>query len=116
MTNSIEEIADSAAILAIGTNTTQAHPIIGLRINRAVHKGATLIVANPKKIDLCRFATIFLQHRPGTDVALMMGMMRVIVDEGLHDEQFIAECETLRQEAEEYARRLDEKDLGFRST
>lgn len=91
MTNSIGEIEDAACILAIGTNTTVAHPIIALRIKSAVRKGAKLIVANPKEIDLCRFAEIFLQHHPGTDVALLMGMMRVIVEEGLSDTKFIEE-------------------------
>jgi formate dehydrogenase major subunit len=91
MTNSIEEIAEAACILAIGTNTTWAHPVIGLRVKRAVRDGATLIVANPKRIDLCRFADFFLQLRPGTDVALLLGMMRVVLDEGLADEPYIAE-------------------------
>ena len=94
MTNSIGEIPNAASILAIGTNTTAAHPVIGQKVYQAVLGGAKLIVANPKRIDLCRWATIFLQHRPGTDVALLMGMMRVIVDERLADETFIAErCE-----------------------
>ena len=91
MTNSIAEIGDAACILAVGTNTTVAHPVIGLRVKDAVRKGAKLIVANPKEIDLCRHAEIFLQQRPGSDVALLMGMMRVIVDEGLADEAFIHE-------------------------
>lgn len=89
MTNSIGEIEDAAAILAIGTNTTAAHPIIGLGVKKAVRKGARLIVANPRRVDLCRFADIWLQQRPGTDVALLMGMMRVIVDEGLADMAFV---------------------------
>jgi len=94
MTNSINEIKDAACILAIGTNTTQAHPIIALRIKKAVRNGAKLIVANPKRIDLYRFADIFLQHKPGTDVALVMGMARVIVDEELYDKDFIKKrCE-----------------------
>ncbi len=94
MTNSIGEISSTACILAIGTNTTAAHPIIGLEMKKAVRNGAKLIVANPKEIDLCRHADIFLQHRPGTDVALLMGMMRVIIDENLHDTAFIEErCE-----------------------
>jgi formate dehydrogenase alpha subunit len=94
MTNSINEIRDAACILAIGTNTTSAHPVIGLEIKKAVNKGAKLIVANPREIDLCRFADLHLQQRPGTDVALLMGMMRVIVDEGLLDQTFIEErCE-----------------------
>ncbi len=56
--------------------------------------GAKLIVANPREIELCRWATLWLRHRPGTDVALLMGMMRVIVDEELLDTDFIDErCE-----------------------
>ncbi|HIQ19980.1 MAG TPA: formate dehydrogenase subunit alpha [Planctomycetes bacterium] len=94
MTYSIGEIQDAASIFAIGTNTTSAHPVLALEIKRAVRRGAQLIVANPKEIDLVRHACLFLQHRPGSDVALMMGMMRVIVDEGLEDKAFVAErCE-----------------------
>ncbi|MFC1952012.1 formate dehydrogenase subunit alpha [Chloroflexota bacterium] len=94
MTNSINEINDAGCILAIGTNTTEAHPIIGLEVKKAVRKGAKLIVANPREIELVRFAVLWLQHKPGTDVALLMGMMRVIVDEKLHDLAFIKKrCE-----------------------
>ena len=96
MTNSINEIGDAGCILAIGTNTTAAHPIIGLEVKRAARKGAKIIVANPRRIDLCRFADIWLQQRSGTDVALLMGMARVIVDEGLMDGRFVEErCEGL---------------------
>jgi formate dehydrogenase alpha subunit len=94
MTNSISEIRDAACILAIGTNTTETHPIIGREVKRAVENGAKLIVANPREISLCRFSSLWLQHSPGADVALLMGMMRVIVDEGLFDSAFIKErCE-----------------------
>ncbi len=91
MTNPINEIGDAACILAIGTNTTVGHPVIGLEVKRAVRNGAKLIVANPRRIDLCRFADLWLQHRAGTDVALLMGMARVIVDEGLLDPDFVLE-------------------------
>ncbi len=94
MTNSINEIGDAACILAIGTNTTAAHPVIALEVKRAVFNGGKLIVANPREIGLVRFADLWLRQHPGTDVALLMGMMRVIVDEGLHDASFIEErCE-----------------------
>jgi formate dehydrogenase alpha subunit len=95
MTNSISDIGEAGCILAIGTNTTEAHPIIGMNIRRSVHQGKTrLIVANPLEIALVRDAEIWLQHRAGTDVALLMGMMKVIVDEGLMDSTFIEErCE-----------------------
>jgi len=94
MTNSIEEIGNAGCILAIGTNTTDDHPVIALQINRALDNGARLIVADPRKIDLCRRAHVWLRQRPGSDVALLMGMARVIVDEGLLDREFIDQrCE-----------------------
>ena len=110
MTNSINEIVSAASILAIGTNTTAAHPVIGLRVKEAVENGAKLIVANPKEIDLCRFASLFLQHKPGTDVALLMGMMRVIVDEGLMDTDFIEKkCENF----EAFKKSLNNFNMDF---
>jgi len=94
MTNSIDEVEGAACVFAIGTNTTVSHPVIGLRVKRAVQNGARIIVANPMEIDLCRFTDLWLRLRPGTDVALLMGMMRVIVDEGLLNSVFIKErCE-----------------------
>jgi formate dehydrogenase alpha subunit len=94
MTNSIGEIGHAQCILAIGTNTTAAHPVIGFDVKKAVRKGAKLIVANPREIDLVRYAELWLGHRPGSDVALLMGMMRVIVDEALFDAEFISQrCE-----------------------
>ncbi|GAH70280.1 unnamed protein product, partial [marine sediment metagenome] len=116
MTNSISEIGDASCILAIGTNTTEAHPIIGLEVKRAVGKGAKLIVANPREIDLVRFAHLWLQHRPGSDVALLMGMMKVIVDEELLDRAFIDErCEdfdVFRESLEGFALDFVEQTTG----
>ena len=91
MTNAIGDIGDAACILAIGTNTTEAHPVIGFEIKKAVRKGTRLIVANPREIELVQHADVWLRHRPGTDVALIMGLCRVIVDEGLLDASFVAE-------------------------
>lgn len=91
MTNSINEISGASTILAIGTNTTQAHPVLALQVKTAARNGAKLIVANPKEIDLCRHASIHLQQKPGTDVPLLLGMIKVIVDEGLTDAAFIEE-------------------------
>ncbi|HCC69317.1 MAG TPA: formate dehydrogenase subunit alpha [Nitrospiraceae bacterium] len=94
MTNTISEIEGAACIFSIGSNTTAAHPTVGLRVRKAVQNGARLIIANPRKIDLCRYPHLFLQQRPGTNVALLMGMARVIVDENLQDTSFIEQrCE-----------------------
>ena len=78
MTNSIADIAQARCILAIGTNTSANHPVIGTHVRRAVMDGASLIVANPIQIPMARYAQLFLQHRPGTDLALIMGIARVI--------------------------------------
>lgn len=91
MTNSIDEFANAKTIFSIGSNTTAAHPIIGLHIKQAKRKGAKIIVANPKEIDLVRFADIHIRQKPGSDVALVMGMARVIIEEGLVDKKFIEE-------------------------
>ena len=95
MTNSLDDICQAKCILAIGTNTTEAHPIIGMDIRKAVRESNTkLIVANPLEIGLVRDADIWLQHRAGTDVVLLMGLMKLIVDEYLMDLHFIEErCE-----------------------
>jgi formate dehydrogenase alpha subunit len=91
MTNNIKDLSNSACIMSIGSNTTAAHPIIGFEIKQAVRKGAKLIVINPRKIKLVEHADLWLRLRPGTDVALIMGMIRIILEEGLQDDTFIEE-------------------------
>ena len=92
MTNSIEELKDAECIFVIGSNTTEAHPVIALNIKHAVvNNGAKLIVADPRGIDLVRFADLHIAQKPGTDVALINAMIKVIIDEDLLDKDFIAE-------------------------
>ncbi len=110
MTNSISDIVEAGCILAIGTNTTETHPVIGWEVRKAARKGAKLIVANPRRIELFQDADIWLQHRPGTDVALIMGMCRVIADEELFDSAFITErCENF----DAFKESLKDFDLDF---
>ena len=91
MTNSISEIEDAKALFVIGSNTTETHPVIGYRIKMAKNKGASLIVADPRRIDLVDYADVFLQLRPGTNEALLNGIIHVIIKEGLADKKFIRE-------------------------
>ncbi len=109
MSNSISDIDHADTLLVIGSNTTECHPIIGRRIKRAVkNHGARLIVADPRRIELCDLAEVHLDHLPGTDVALLNGMMHQIVKENLHDEKFISErCE----EFEPFLESLNRYDL-----
>ncbi|MEI6286113.1 MAG: formate dehydrogenase subunit alpha [Bacillota bacterium] len=91
MTNSIEEVTGADVIFVCGSNTTETHPVIGAKIKQAKKRGAKLIVAEPRKIELAENADVFLQIRPGTNVALFNGLMNIIIAENLHNRQFIAE-------------------------
>lgn len=94
MTNGILELKKMGkkdAVFVIGSNTTECHPIIGINMLKAKEQGAKLIIADPREIELTRFADVWLRQKPGTDVALLNGMMNVIINEGLVDEQFIAD-------------------------
>jgi formate dehydrogenase alpha subunit len=89
MTNSIGEIRDADFLFVIGSNTSEAHPIIAMEMKRAVHKGATLVVADPRSIWMTSIAKKHLQLNPGTDVWLLNAMANVIISESLVDQTFI---------------------------
>jgi len=91
MTNSIAEIEEAGCIFVIGSNTTACHPLIARRIFKAKEKGAKLIVADPRNIQLSRFADIAVTHRLGSDVALLNGMMHIIIQNGWHAKDYIAQ-------------------------
>ena len=94
MTNSISEVEHYDALFIIGSNTTEAHPIIGGKMKRAVGRGAKLIVVDPRHIELVDHAELWLQLKPGTDAALVNGMINVIINERWADWEFIAKrCE-----------------------
>ncbi len=103
MTNSIDEIRNADVLFVIGSNTTEAHPIIAMEMKRAIYRGATLIVGDPRQTWLARHADIFLQMKPGTDVWLLNAMAHVIIHEGLVNEKYVREhtdgfeavCETV---------------------
>jgi len=89
-TNSFDQIEDADVLFVIGSNTTEAHPIVSLKMIKAASKGAKIIVADPRKIELVGLATVWLNLKPGTNIALLNGMMNVILREGLEDCDFIA--------------------------
>jgi formate dehydrogenase alpha subunit len=92
MTNSVPEFEEfTDCFLIIGSNTTEAHPLVATRVMRAQKRGAKIIVADPRDIQIAKIADLHLRHRPGTDVALLNGLMHVIIEEGLHDWAFVEE-------------------------
>jgi formate dehydrogenase alpha subunit len=108
MTNSLQEIEDNDVLFVIGSNTKENHPIVALRMIKAKRKGAKIIIADPRRVPMVRFADIWLQHKPGTDVALLNGMMHVILKENLIKKDFISAMaegfdDEFRKNIEEYA-------------
>lgn len=92
MTNSIgelDEMGQRDCIFAIGTNTTECHPILGIGMLRAAERGAKLVVADPRAITLTQHADVWLRLKPGTDVALLNGIAHVLIEEGMADMDFI---------------------------
>ena len=106
MSNAYSDFEKTELFFIIGSNTTECHPIIGSIIKRRVRfGGAKLIVADPRSIELGEYAAVKLTHKPGTDVALMNGLMNVIMRDGLEDKEFIRE----RTEGFEDMRKLVER-------
>ncbi len=92
MTNSIPEFEEfTNCFLIIGSNTSEGHPLIATRILKGQKRGAKIIVLDPRKNQIGKWADIYYTFRPGSDVALFNGLMNVIISEGLADEAFIAE-------------------------
>jgi formate dehydrogenase alpha subunit len=117
MTNSIGEIRNADCIFIIGSNTTENHPVIALQVKAAVRqRGAKLIVADPRRIEAVNFCHLWIQHRPGTDVALINGMIQTILAHGWQNEAFIKErtegFEALIESTREYTPEAVEKITG----
>lgn len=89
MTNSVGEFEKAKAFFIIGSNTTETHPVISYRVHMARQNGAALIVADPRRIELAEKADVFLQLKPGTNEALVNGIINVILEEGLEAKDFI---------------------------
>ncbi len=107
MTNPINEITDEAELMfLIGTNATEAHPVIGYKMRQAARRGAKMVVCDPRRIDLVDEADYWLQLKPGTDIPLLNGLMHIIIKEGLEDKEFISErtenYEALKATVESY--------------
>lgn len=107
MTNTIRDItAEPEVILLVGSNPTEAHPVVGAQIRQAVSRGAKLIIADPRKIDLVDQAELHLQIKAGTNVAFSNGLLHIFIRDGLVDEAFICErtegFEVLREIAMQY--------------
>jgi formate dehydrogenase alpha subunit len=118
MTNPISDLANSKCLFIIGSNLAENHSILSRWIHRAKDSGAFVIVADPRFTHTAWLADLFLQLDPGTDVALLNAMMKVIIDEGLVDKEFISKWtktkgfEDLVEAVKDYAPEKVEKITG----
>ncbi len=106
MTNDFKSIKEADVLFVVGSNTTETHPVIGSWIKERKADGAKLIVCDPRKIELAKYADVYIRHNSGSDVALVNGMMHVILRDNLHNAAFIGErvenFEALRKVVKEY--------------
>ncbi len=91
MTNTIAEISKADVIIAIGTNTTEQHPLVATRIFEALEAGAELFVVDPRRIRLAEFADEYAEIEPGTNLAFVNALIHTIIKEDLYDHEFVAE-------------------------
>ena len=88
--NSYTDYENAGCLVVMGCDPTSNHPVAASRMRRAVvERGAKLIVINPRRIDVCDYADLWLRPYPGTDVALLNAMAHVVVTEGLSDSAFV---------------------------
>jgi formate dehydrogenase alpha subunit len=115
-TNSYADYEEAGCLVVAGADSSANHPVIAIRLRRAVKHGARLVVVNPKRIELCDYADIWIRPRPGSDVALFNAMARVIVDEELWDREFVRtrteDFEAWRAAVEAYTPEVAERITG----
>ncbi len=91
VSNQVRDVINAEVIFIIGANPTVNHPVAATWIKNAAKEGKKLIVADPRRSELARHATYFLQFNADTDVAMLNALLHVIVEEGLVDEKFVAD-------------------------
>ncbi len=90
-TGTLAEIENAGCVLVVNSNTTEEHNVAAIPIKKAHKNGGKLIVVDTREVELSRYADLWLRPYPGTEQALIGGMLKVILDEGLQDDEFIAE-------------------------
>ncbi len=118
MTNSISDLQEADLFLVTGSNTTETHPVIGMLLrHRARFNGAQLIVVDPRKIDLVEEANLWLQPRPGDDIAWLNGLAHVIIQENLYNKPFVDQntegFEAVKERVSRYSPEYVEKITGI---
>ncbi len=114
--NSFNQIKDADVLFIFGSNTTEGHPIVSLHVHKAIKNGAKIIVADPRKIELTKYANPWLNLKPGSNIALLNGLIHIILKEGLQNNEFIKNrtegFDELKETIKNYTPELVEKLTG----
>jgi anaerobic selenocysteine-containing dehydrogenase len=115
-TNSLAQMPEIDTLFLFGSNPTEAHPIIGYYLKKALRKGAKLVVGDPRQTWMARRADVWLNLRPGTNKAIMNGLVHAILKNGWENKEFIAkrteDFEELKKHVKKYDLKTVEKITG----
>jgi len=110
VSNQVNDVLKAEVVFLIGANPTSNHPVAATWIKNAAKQGVKLIVADPRRTELARYATHFLQFKPDTDVAFLNAMIHTIIDENLVNENFVKDrtsgFEALKENAKNFSPEL----------
>jgi formate dehydrogenase alpha subunit len=107
---SIHEVGEAAGIMLIGTNTCQSHPVLGVEVRKAAHRGSKLITVDVRETDLCRLASLSLHPFLGTDHLMLAAMVKILLHEELIDPKWANDH---RQDLAELSSSLESLDLAY---
>ena len=115
-TNSLEQMKDIDTIFLFGSNPTEAHPIVSLHLKKALRKGAKLVVGDPRLTWMAKRADVWLNLKPGTNIAMVNGIIHVILKKGWENKDFIKKrtegLKELKAKVKEYDPKTVEKITG----
>ncbi len=118
-TNHLNDLEQTDLILVVGADPESSAPVVGYAIKRAVKlRGVKLVLVDPRQTRLSLFAHLWLRPEVGTDVALVNGLAKVIIDDGLLDEEFVARrtdnFDSFDQSLKKYTLKYVEKITGVK--
>ena len=115
-TNSLEQMKDIDTIFLFGSNPTEAHPIVSIHLKKALRKGAKLVVGDPRLTWMAKRADVWLNQKPGTNIAMINGIIHVILKKGWENKEFIKNrtegLKELKAKVKEYDPKTVEKLTG----
>ena len=107
VSNQVDDVAQAEVIIIIGSNTPENHPVAATFMKNAAKAGKKLIVMDPRRTELARHATYYLQFKPDTDVALLNALIHTIIEEGLVNTDFVEkrteDFDLIRQNVESFS-------------